>query len=112
MGHAHRYFRFQTDKRLLANKPHTLVAQKEQKRTVVMDAAIPDDSNIRRKKLEKIKKHHKIKESLEQTRRAKTTVLPVVEGVLKALSTKLSVWLQQTAGVISESQKTPVLDAA
>lgn len=35
---------FQTDKQLLANQPSTVVADKEQKTTTVIDVAIPVDS--------------------------------------------------------------------
>ncbi|XP_068176488.1 uncharacterized protein [Antennarius striatus] len=47
-------FSFQTDKQLLANKPDIVVMDKEQKRAVVIDVAIPADANIRKKKHEKI----------------------------------------------------------
>ncbi|XP_068178439.1 transmembrane protein 132C [Antennarius striatus] len=48
---------FQTDKQLLANKPDIVVVDKEQKRVVGIDVAIPADANIRKKEHEKIEKY-------------------------------------------------------
>ncbi|KAF7655390.1 hypothetical protein LDENG_00056830 [Lucifuga dentata] len=37
-------FKFQTDKQLLANQPDMVVVDKEQKRVIVTDVAVPADS--------------------------------------------------------------------
>ncbi|KAF7649100.1 hypothetical protein LDENG_00146690 [Lucifuga dentata] len=49
-------FKFQTDKQLLDNQPDMMVVDKEQKRAVVINVAVPADSNIRKKEHEKIEK--------------------------------------------------------
>lgn len=51
-------FKFQADKQLLANQPDIIVADKEQKTTVVINVAIPVDSNIRKKRHEKMEKYY------------------------------------------------------
>ncbi|KAF7664173.1 hypothetical protein LDENG_00185720 [Lucifuga dentata] len=58
-------FKFQTDKQVLANQPDTVVVDKEQKRAIVIDVAVPADSNIRKKEHEKIEKYQGLKEELE-----------------------------------------------
>lgn len=52
------------DKQLLANQTDTVVVDREQKRAVVIDFAIPSDGNIREDK--KTKKHLGLKDQLEQ----------------------------------------------
>ncbi|TKS67246.1 Multidrug resistance protein 1 [Collichthys lucidus] len=59
-------FSFQTDKQVLANQPDIVVLDKEQKRVVVIDVAIPADANIRKKEHEKLEKYQGLKEQLEQ----------------------------------------------
>ncbi|KAF7642383.1 hypothetical protein LDENG_00258740, partial [Lucifuga dentata] len=77
-------FKFQTDKQLLANQPDTVVVDKEQKRAVVTDVAVPVDSNIRKKEHKKIEKYQGLKEELKQTWKVKSKVIPVVIGALGA----------------------------
>lgn len=59
-------FKFQTDKQLPANRPDIMVVDKEQKRAVMMDVAIPADGEIKKKGHEKIKKYQELKKELEQ----------------------------------------------
>ncbi|KAF7666275.1 hypothetical protein LDENG_00113730, partial [Lucifuga dentata] len=68
-------FKFQTDKQLLANQPDVVVVDKEQKRAVVIDVAVPADSNIRKKEHEKIEKYQGLKEELERTWKVKSKVV-------------------------------------
>ena len=107
-------FSFQTDKQLLANQPDIVVVDREQKRVVVIDVAIPADANIRKKEHEKIEKYQGLKEQLEQMWKIKADVVPVVEGALGAVTPKLGEWLQQIPGTTSEAsvQKSAVLGTA
>lgn len=50
-------FKFHTDKQLLASPSDIVVADKEQKTIVVIDATISVDSNIRKKEHKKIEKY-------------------------------------------------------
>jgi len=42
-------FQIQTDKQVMANEPGIVVADKLQKKAVMIDVAIPSDSNIKKK---------------------------------------------------------------
>ncbi|KAL3988692.1 Arf-GAP with Rho-GAP domain, ANK repeat and PH domain-containing protein 1 [Sarotherodon galilaeus] len=84
--------RIQTDKTAVANQPDIVVVDKQKKTAVVIDVAIPNDSNIRKKEHEK----------LEKMLRMKVTVVTVVIGALSAVTPKLSEWLQQIPGTVSE----------
>ena len=107
-------FSFQTDKQVLANQPDIVVVDKEQKKAVVIDVAIPADANIRKKEHEKVEKYQGLKEQLEQMWKVKASVVPVVVGALGAVTPKLGEWLQQIPGTTSETsvQKSAVLGTA
>ena len=65
------------------------MVDKEQKRAVVIDVAIPVDANIRKKEHEKIEKYQGLKEQLERMWKVKASVVPVVVGALGAVSPTL-----------------------
>ncbi|KAF7655229.1 hypothetical protein LDENG_00059120 [Lucifuga dentata] len=79
-----------------------VVVNKEQKRVVVIDVAIPSDGNIKKKEHEKLEKYQRLKEELDQMWKVKSTVVPVVIGTLGAVTPKLGEWLQQIPGTTSE----------
>ena len=107
-------FSIQTDKQLLANQPDIVVVDKERKRAVVIDVAIPADANIRKKEHEKVDKYQGLREQLERMWKVKASVVPVVVGALGAVTPKLGEWLQQIPGTTSEAsvQKSAVLGTA
>ena len=82
-------FSIQTDKQLLANQPDIVVVDKERKRAVVIDVAIPADANIRKKEHEKVEKYQGLREQLERMWKVKASVVPVVVGALGAVTPKL-----------------------
>lgn len=55
-------FKFQTEKKLVVNKPDIAVAEKEQKNTAVTDVAFSGYSNTTKKEHEKIEKYQRVKE--------------------------------------------------
>ena len=59
-------FQIQTDRQVLANQPDVVVVDKDQKTAVVIDVAVPSDSNIRKKEYEKLEKYQGLKEELER----------------------------------------------
>ncbi|KAM9816571.1 carbohydrate sulfotransferase 6 isoform X4 [Syngnathus typhle] len=91
-------FQIQTDKMVMANQPDIVVVDKQQKKAVVVDIAIPSDGNIRKKELEKLEKYQGLKEELEKAWKVKASVVPVVIGALGAVTPKLEEWLQQIPG--------------
>ncbi|XP_076744288.1 uncharacterized protein LOC143420307 [Maylandia zebra] len=107
-------FQIQTDKMVVANQPDIVVVDKQKKTAVVIDVAVPNDSNIRKKEHEKLEKYQGLREELERMWRVKVTVVPVVIGALGAVTPKLGEWLQQIPGITSEIsvQKSAVLGTA
>ncbi|KAF7643082.1 hypothetical protein LDENG_00244990 [Lucifuga dentata] len=96
---------------MLANQPDMMVVNKEQKRAVVINVAIPSDGNIRKKEHEKLEKYQGLQEELDRMWKVKSTV---VIGALGAVTPKLGEWLQQIPGTTSEIsvQKSAVLGTA
>ncbi|KAF7643739.1 hypothetical protein LDENG_00234400 [Lucifuga dentata] len=89
-----------------------VVVDKEQKRAIVTDVAVPADSNIRKKEHEKIEKYQGLKEELERTWKVKSKVVPVVTGALWAVTPQnVGEWLQEIPGTTSDIsvQKSAVL---
>ncbi|TWW66946.1 hypothetical protein D4764_20G0009780 [Takifugu flavidus] len=107
-------FQIQTDKMVVANQPDIVVVDKHQKRVVVIDVAIPSDSNFRKKEHERLEKDQGLKEEIERMWGVKATVVPIVIGTLGAVIPKLSRWLQQIPGTTSviAVQKSTVLGTA
>ena len=107
-------FQIQTDRMVMANQPDIVVVDKEQRKAVVVDIAIPSDCNIRKKEHEKLEKYQALREELEKAWKVKATVVPVVIGALGAVTPKLEEWLQQVPGKTSDIsvQKSAVLGTA
>ncbi|TWW69265.1 COP9 signalosome complex subunit 1 [Takifugu flavidus] len=72
----------QTEKMVVANQPDIVVVDKHQKTVVVIDVAIPNDSNIRKKEHKKLEKYQGLKEEMERMWGMKAIVVPVVIGTL------------------------------
>ena len=60
-------FQIQTDKMVMANQPDIVIIDKQQRKAVVIDVAIPSDSNIKKKEHEKLEKYQGLKEELEKS---------------------------------------------
>lgn len=73
---------------MLANQPDTVVADKEQKTTVLTDVAIPVDRNIWKREQDKTEKCQELKEQLKLMWEVKSKVFPVVTGALGTLPQK------------------------
>ena len=69
-------FKIQTDKHLAHNIPDITVVEKKQ--VWLVDEAIPGDSRIQQKKVEKITKYQDLKIKVERLWVRKATVVPVV----------------------------------
>ena len=75
---------------------------KQKKEAVVIDVAVPSDSNIKKKEYEKLEKYQGLKEELERMWKVKVKVVLVVIGALGAVTPKLEERLQQIPGTTSE----------
>ncbi|CAI5667744.1 unnamed protein product [Oreochromis niloticus] len=80
---------------VVANQPDIVVVDKQEKTAVVIDVAVPNDSNIRKKEHEKLEKYQGLREELEKMWREKVTV---VIGALGGVTPKLGEWLLQIPG--------------
>ena len=76
-------FKIQTDKHLAHNIPDITVVEKKQ--VWLVDVAIPGDSRIQQKEVEKITKYQDLKIEVERLWERKATVVPVVIGALRAI---------------------------
>ena len=76
-------FKIQTGKHLAHNIPNLTVVEKKQ--AELIDVAIPGDSRIDRKEVEKITKYQDLKIEIERLWEKKATVVPVVIGALGAI---------------------------
>ena len=96
-------FKIQTDKHLAHNIPDITVVEKKQ--VWLIDVAIPGDSRIDQKEVEKITKYQDLKIEVERLWEKKATVVPVVIGALGAIPRDLTKHLK-TLGLdkISPSQ--------
>jgi hypothetical protein len=81
-------FKIQTDKHLPHNIPDITVV--ENKQVWLVDVAIPGDSRIQQKEVEKITKYQDLKIEVERLWERKATVVPVVIGALGAIPRDLT----------------------
>ncbi|TWW69232.1 hypothetical protein D4764_18G0000380 [Takifugu flavidus] len=66
-----------------------VVVDKHRKTVVVIDVAIPNDSNIRKKEHKKLEKYQGLKEEMERMWGMKAIVVPVVIGTLGKVTAPL-----------------------
>ena len=106
-------FKIQTDKHLAHNIPDITVVEKKQ--VWLVDVAIPGDSRIQQKEVEKITKYQDLKIEVERLWERKATVVPVVIGALGAIPRDLTKHLN-TLGLdkitLSQLQKAALLGTA
>lgn len=91
-------FSIQTDKQVIANKPDIVIRDKETKKITIIDIAVPFDTNIKSKEIEKVTKYQPLREELARIWGGHGQVVPVVIGALGAITPKLEEWLAQIPG--------------
>ena len=62
----------------MANQPDIVLIDKQQKKALVIDLAVPSTSYMRKKEQEKLKRYQGLKEELEKMWGVKAAVVPVV----------------------------------
>ena len=83
-------FMIQCDHDIECRKPGIVVVEKEEKKCLIVDIAIPDDKNIGVKKEEKIQKYDELKWEIKELWSMKrVAVVLVVIGALGTVSKKL-----------------------
>ena len=69
-----------------------MAVDKENQKAIIIDIAVPSDYNIASK--EKVEKHQPLRE-IEKCWKVKTTVIPIVIGVLGAITPAHQSWAAQ-----------------
>ena len=107
-------FLVQTDHVIGARRPDMIVINKEKKTCQIIDFAIPLDSNVNVKEMEKIGKYQDLARELKRIWNLKTQIIPVVIGALGTIPKTLVQWLE-CIGIgpkMCDLQKSVILNSA
>lgn len=101
-----------TDRKVAHNKPDIVVRTPNM--CLIIDVAVPSDSNIIRKEAEKIIKYRSLEIEIKRMWSVETAILPVVIGATGRISSSLRDYLDKVPGnhSIGDLQKTAVLGTA
>ena len=88
-------FTIQTDREIHHRRPDIVIQKKKAKETIIVDIAVPGDSNILQKETEKCKKYQDLAREIQRIWKSRTKVVPVVVGALGSVSKKLVGHLEQ-----------------
>ena len=78
----------QTDQKIEHNRPDITLVDKNTDRCFLIDVAVPGDGNIARKEFKKINNYADLRVEIERMWNRKTSVMPVVIGVLRSIPHK------------------------
>ena len=79
----------QRDKEIKARRPDTAIVDTMQNEAKIIDVAIPGDVRVPEKKMGKIEKYQPLKDEIARLwDMRKVSVIPVVVGALRAVSTR------------------------
>ena len=82
-------FMIQCDHHIECRKPDIVVVEKEEKKCLIVDIAIPDDKNVGVKEEEKVQKYDELKWEIKELWSMKRVdVVPVVIGALGTVGKK------------------------
>ena len=104
----------QTDRQINANRPDIIVKDKQSKTCLLIDMAVPNDTNTSRKTIEKLSKYKDLEIEIERMWGMKTSTVPVVVGALGVIKKGIEKHLAKIPGNIriEELQKTVLLGTA
>ena len=105
----------QCDNVIQARRPDVIIIHKEKKEALIVDIAVPADTRIAEKELEKVEKYQDLKREIKrlwELRCAK--VVPVVIGALGSVTKDLECWIEKMDIVpaVGVLQKTALLGTA
>ena len=86
-------FNIWTDKVVPARRPDIVVIYHVDNKVQLIDVSIPADQHIVLKENEKTEKYQDLRIELERLWKKKTSVIPIIVGVLGAISKKFSVYV-------------------
>ncbi|XP_068716878.1 uncharacterized protein [Montipora capricornis] len=75
--------------------PDIVIQKKKAKETIIVDIAVPGDSNVPQKETKKYEKYQDLAREIKRIWKTRTKEVPVVEGALGAVSKKLAGHLEQ-----------------
>ena len=87
-----------TDHRIPARRPDIVVLDKKTKMAHIIDVAVPTDSNIKEKELEKIQKYQDLKLEVQKMWKVQAPIVPVEIGALGATLAELEKHLDNIPG--------------
>ena len=88
-------FTIQTDREIHHRRPDIVIQKKKAKETIIVDIAVPGDSNVLQKETEKYEKYQDLAREIKRIWKSRTKVVPVVVGTLGSVSKKLTGHLEQ-----------------
>ena len=83
-------FSIQTDHVIQARRPDVILIDKEKKECKMIDFAIPYDSRVNAKEMEKIEKYQDLARKVQKLWNMRTKVIPIIIGALGTTPKKLS----------------------
>ena len=104
----------QTDQVIEARRPDMIVKDKETKFVTIIDFAIPYDTRVNSKEVEKIEKYQDLAREIKRLWGMRVTVIPIVIGAFGTTPKKLKERLEDS-GIetrVTELQKTVILHSA
>ena len=107
-------FSIQTDHVIQARRPDVIFIYKGKKECKIIDFAIPYDSRVNTKEMEKMEKYQDLAQEVQKLWNMRTKVIPIITGALGTTPKKLSKRLDDL-GIgtrIVELQKTVIIYSA
>ena len=83
-------FTIQIDREIHHRRPDIVIQKKKVKETIIVDIAVPGDSNITQKESEKYEKYQDLAREIKRIWKTGTKVVPVVVGALGSVWKKLA----------------------
>ena len=89
-------FTIQCDRTIEARRPDIALVDKKNKQVEIIDIAVPGDSRVKEKELEKIEKYHMLREAVGHVwQMNKVAVISIVIGSLGVISDKFERHMQK-----------------
>jgi hypothetical protein len=94
----------------LANRPDIIIKNKKDKTCLLIDVAIPSDTNVLQKEAENKLKYKNLSIEIQRMRNMKYFVIPVITGATGIVSKSLQKYLETRPGQhsIDSLQKTAI----
>uniref|UniRef100_A0A1X7TTG5 Reverse transcriptase domain-containing protein n=1 Tax=Amphimedon queenslandica TaxID=400682 RepID=A0A1X7TTG5_AMPQE len=96
-------------------KPDIVVVMKREKSCMIIDVAVPGDTRVEGKEDEKVEKYQELRQEIVKLwGMKKVEVIPIVVGVLEAVSYRINDWLKRLEinNKVEHIQKTVLLGSA